>query len=303
MGHGYHGTLVLLQVLLQPVYRLGVEVVGRLVQQQDVGLLQKQAAQSHAAALASGQLGYLLVLGRATQRVHSPLQAVVQVPGVTGVKLVLKLGLACYQLIHLIRILQYFGIGERLVHAVKLSQQVKSRLHAFLHHLLYRLGIVQFRILLQITYCIAWRKDHFALITLVQAGDDLHQGRLTRAVKTDNADLGSVEEREIDVFEYLSLRRYHFADTHHRENYLLVVCHIPCHLGAVRVRYSQRTLPLTILLSFDFISCLRIGETWSIYTLPSRWSNSCWIIRARKPVNSASCLRKFSSIQRMVSFS
>ena len=37
----YDGTLVLLKVLLQPVDALGVEVVGRLVEQQDVRLLQQ----------------------------------------------------------------------------------------------------------------------------------------------------------------------------------------------------------------------------------------------------------------------
>ena len=40
MGHGNDGALILLQVLLQPVYRLCVEVVGGLIEQQDIGLLQ-----------------------------------------------------------------------------------------------------------------------------------------------------------------------------------------------------------------------------------------------------------------------
>ena len=51
--HGNHRTLILLQVLLQPVDALSVEVVGRLVEQEDVGLLKQQAAEGHAAAFAS----------------------------------------------------------------------------------------------------------------------------------------------------------------------------------------------------------------------------------------------------------
>ena len=44
---------VLLQERLEPRHRFGVEVVGRLVEQQQVGLLQQQAAQRDAALLAA----------------------------------------------------------------------------------------------------------------------------------------------------------------------------------------------------------------------------------------------------------
>ena len=44
MGDTYHRARVLVQVLLQPIYTLGIEVVRRLVQQQHVRLLQQQAA-------------------------------------------------------------------------------------------------------------------------------------------------------------------------------------------------------------------------------------------------------------------
>jgi len=39
VGHGNDRSLILLQVLFQPVYRLGIQVVGRLVEQQHVGFL------------------------------------------------------------------------------------------------------------------------------------------------------------------------------------------------------------------------------------------------------------------------
>ncbi len=44
VGHGDDRALVVAQVAFQPGHRLGVEVVGRLVQQQDVRLFQQQAA-------------------------------------------------------------------------------------------------------------------------------------------------------------------------------------------------------------------------------------------------------------------
>ena len=50
MGYGNDGTCILVQVLLQPLYTLGIQMVGRLIQQQYIGLLQQKAAQSHTAA-------------------------------------------------------------------------------------------------------------------------------------------------------------------------------------------------------------------------------------------------------------
>ena len=94
MRHGDDCARVLLQVLLEPVDALGVEVVGGLVQQQDVGLLEQQAAQRHSPSLASAEGGNLLVVGRTPQGVHGPLQLIVDVPGVGGVEAVLELGLA-----------------------------------------------------------------------------------------------------------------------------------------------------------------------------------------------------------------
>jgi hypothetical protein len=55
VGDGDHGAGEAHQVLLEPFDAFRVEVVGRLVQQQHVGLGQQQAAERHAALLASGQ--------------------------------------------------------------------------------------------------------------------------------------------------------------------------------------------------------------------------------------------------------
>ena len=44
VGNGYDGALILLQMRFEPLYALGIEVVGRLVEKQHVGLLEKQAA-------------------------------------------------------------------------------------------------------------------------------------------------------------------------------------------------------------------------------------------------------------------
>jgi hypothetical protein len=65
-----------LQELLEPFHALGVEVVGRLVEQQQVGLGQQQPAERDAALLAAGEHVDLLLPRRQAQRVGRDLQLV-----------------------------------------------------------------------------------------------------------------------------------------------------------------------------------------------------------------------------------
>ena len=53
---------------------------------------------------------------------------------------------------------------------------------------------VELRVLFEIAHGVAGREDNFALIALVNACYDFQQRRLTGAVQTDDADLGTVEE-------------------------------------------------------------------------------------------------------------
>ena len=228
MGHGDHGALVLLQVLLQPVDRLGVEVVGGLVEQQHVGFLQQQAAQGHAAALTTAQvLGQLVTLG-AAQGVHRAFQPIVEVPGVGSVDDVLQLGLSGKQFVHLLWILVVLRQAELEVDVLKLLECVHHVLHTLLDHFLDRLGRVQLRVLRQVAHRVARGKHHLALVLCLQTGDDLHQGGFTGAVQADDADLGAIVEGEVDVLEDLFLVLLDgFAHAHHREDDFLVVncCH------------------------------------------------------------------------------
>ena len=79
VGDGHHGAGEALQELLQPVHRFGVQVVGRLVEQQHVGLGQQQAAQRHAALLTAGEHADLGVPRRQAQRVGGDFELVLGV--------------------------------------------------------------------------------------------------------------------------------------------------------------------------------------------------------------------------------
>ncbi len=176
MGDGYDGAGILLEVLLEPVDRLGVEVVGGLVEQKDVGLLEQQTAEGHTAAFASGEGGDWLVVGRTLEGVHGALQAGVDVPSVGSVELVLKLSLTLDEGFHLVGILEHVGVAECFVYLVELSKEVHYGLHTFAHNLDNRLGGVELGILLKIAHGVAGRPYHFALIALVDAGDDFEKG-------------------------------------------------------------------------------------------------------------------------------
>ena len=73
MGNSHHGAGVALQKLLQPVHRFGVQVVGRLVEQQHVGLGQQQTAQGHAALFTTRQHADIGFPRRQAQRVGGDL--------------------------------------------------------------------------------------------------------------------------------------------------------------------------------------------------------------------------------------
>ena len=84
VGDRHHGAGKFLQELLQPVDAFGIEVVGRLVEQQHVGLGQQQPAQRDAALLAAGQVADLGVPRRQAQRIGGDFQLVLGVGAAGG---------------------------------------------------------------------------------------------------------------------------------------------------------------------------------------------------------------------------
>lgn len=140
VGDGDDGAGVLREVLLQPLHGLGVQVVGGLVEEQQVGGLQQQLAQRDAAALTTGEVGDRPVAGRAAQRVHGLLQLGVQVPRVGVVEVLLELAHLLHQRVGVVG---RHELGD-LVEAVELAHGLGG---AVLHVLQHGLGLVQRRLL------------------------------------------------------------------------------------------------------------------------------------------------------------
>ena len=128
MRHEDHAARVLLQELLEPRDAFRIEMVGRLVEQQDVGLRQQQLGQRHAAPLAARELVDVGIARRAAQRVERLLDLRVEVPQVLRVDLVL-------QRRHLVGGL--VGIVRRdLVEAIDDRLLLRDALHRIAKHVL-----------------------------------------------------------------------------------------------------------------------------------------------------------------------
>lgn len=123
VGHGKDSAGVLSQVLLKPKYALSVQVVGGLIKEQEVGLLQEKLAQCYAAALTTGEDCDIGISRRAAQCVHGLLELGIDVPGISSINGFLKLAhLVQERLVVRIRVGHFFGdLIEALDLAVDLA--------------------------------------------------------------------------------------------------------------------------------------------------------------------------------------
>ncbi len=171
-------------------------MVGGLVEQQQVGLAQQQAAQRDAAALAARELGDVGVRRRAAERVHRDLERRLEVPAVDGVD----------PLLHAAELVR------RLVGVVhgQLVEPVEQRSHLgdpLLDVAAHVLGLVELGLLLEQAHGGVRGELGLAVELGVDAGHDPQQRRLAGAVVTEHADLGAGEERERDVAQHLPVGR------------------------------------------------------------------------------------------------
>ena len=195
MGDRDHGAGVLLQVLLEPQHALGVEVVRRLVEEQQVGLLQQELRERDAALLTAGEIRDGCIARRGAQRIHRLLELRVEVPRVCRVDLLLQrahLGEQCVEV--------GIGVGHQ---PGDLVEPVDLRLDrdALLDVLEDGLGLVEHRLLHEDADGEAGRQLRLAVGRRVEPGHDLEDRRLSGAVRADHADLRAGQERHRDVVE------------------------------------------------------------------------------------------------------
>ena len=199
MCDGKHRALVVVQEVLEPQDRLSVQVVRGLVEQQQVGSLEQQLAQGHAAALAAREhVDRHVGIGQ-LQGVHGLAELGIDIPAVGGVDLVLELAHLGHEGVHVaIRVAHLLA---DLIEAIDLGDHV-AKCHA--HVLDDGLVVVERRLLLQDAHGVAGGEPGITVGDLLDAGHDLEQGRLAHAVGTHDADLGTgVEAQGHVVKDYL----------------------------------------------------------------------------------------------------
>ena len=218
VGHGDDRPGVIFQVLFQPGNRLCVQVVGRLVEQQDIGLFEQQAAQGDAPALAPGEDRHRGIAGWAAQGVHGELQAAVQVPGAHRIELILELGLLVDERVHLRR---GEGFAELQVQLVKAAQGFHRLLDPFLDHLAHRPGGVECGFLFEVAHAVSRGKGGLPQVVLVDPRHNTEQAALSGPVQSQDADLRPIKERKRDIPEDLLVGRVDLAYPDHRINDLV----------------------------------------------------------------------------------
>jgi hypothetical protein len=180
---------------------MGVQMVGRLVQQQHVRLGQQQAAQRHAAFFTTGQRPDLGVPRRQAQRVGGHFELALQRVRVVGGEQVFQLLLLLGQLVE---IGAFFGVfGVDLVQALL---RVENFGDAFFDRFAHGLFRIQLRLLRQIADLGAGVGACLTLEVGVHAGHDFQHGGLACAVDAEQADFGAREKGQRDVLDDLALR-------------------------------------------------------------------------------------------------
>ena len=186
------------QMLFEPGDAFGVQMVRRLVEQQDIGLVEQQTAQCHAAALAAREILDVGIARRATQCVHRDFELIVERPTIDRVDLLLELAHLFHELIE-IRVLG--RIGHHPGNLIESIDQIGDRPHAVHHILFYRLVRIELGFLREIAHTdpLAWPR--LAAEIGVDTGHDLHQRRFARTVRPDDADLGVWIELQMHLIE------------------------------------------------------------------------------------------------------
>ena len=170
MGHGDDGSRVHLQRPLQPRHGLGVEMVGRLVQEEQVGLGQEQPAQRHPPSLAARERADVGITRWEAERIHRDLEGAVELPGAGGIDLGLQVGLLGQQGVDV-----GLGIAEGGAHLVVAVDQLLGLAHTIGHIAGDVLGLVELGLLRQVPHREARGQPRLTREPVVLAGHDPQQ--------------------------------------------------------------------------------------------------------------------------------
>ena len=193
-----HRARVTAEMLLEPVHAVGVEMVGRLVEQENGGFLQQQPRERDPAALTTGEVIDDRLARRTTQRVHRHIHLRCDIPRAKRVDFFLQRRLSVRD-----RVLRF--VVHRLRQFVPTRvvgrREIREVLHALLDARTHRRPRRQRRLLREKPHRVARLKMHATVDLGVDPGEDAHERRFAGAVETEDADLRAEVERQRNVAE------------------------------------------------------------------------------------------------------
>ena len=170
----------LFQVLRHPLDRVGVEMVGRLVENQEIRVGDDRATEGNPPLFAAGQGAHQSVCGGSIQVHHRRLDSSLDVPRIGGGDLLLQLGLP-------VRV----G-GQRLV----LVEQIERVRRTVANRIEHGDVVGSIETLRQITDPQAGARSDFAVISLRYAGENFQECRLAAAVAPDHPQVIAIADRQ-----------------------------------------------------------------------------------------------------------
>ena len=198
MGNQNKGMLVILQEFGEPFDVLHVQIVGGLVEQQNLGVLQEQLRQQHLAALTATKLAHVLIEADTAQAEAVSKFFNLAVQGIKAGMLQLRLDFAhsVHHFIHFLRssITHFFVIIQHL-----LLLFIKS-IKGGVQHLANGHPLLQGALLIQIAHSGLARPLHLAIIGQHVARNDIQKGGFTFAVSTDQAYMLAPLQLEGNIF-------------------------------------------------------------------------------------------------------
>ena len=215
MGDSDHGAAVALEMALQPRDRLGVEMVRRLVEKQQVRGREQEPAERHPATLASGERRHVAVALREAERVHGAVERLIEAPRVRAIDPLLDRGLLRQE-----RVEVGVGLGKGRGDRGEAVEEVAELAHAVLDVAADVLRGVELGLLRE-------QADGRLRVELRDAGGrlleprhDPEERRLPRAVRPEHADLRAVQERQRDVLKHLPVRAVELVGPVHRVDHV-----------------------------------------------------------------------------------
>ncbi len=195
-------------MLLKPLYRFRIQMVRRLIKQENIRLLDHQPAERDPTFFTTRQRSDLLISRWTTQGIHRKVELVLQFPAVGSFDLLLQLSLLVEQLFHLIRP----DFAHLIADSFVLMHQRNQLSLALFDDFFDRLVGIELGFLFQQADAIALGSRDLAGVIWIHTGNDLQQRTLARTVQAQHSDLRPVVETEVDLPQHLPLGRIDLPD-------------------------------------------------------------------------------------------